>query len=135
MTDDVGAIAAGLSEAQVLDLTDNWDHFCEADYCLMQSEDESYPDDLESAGFVYLDAVDADDLETPFADELGIVEGGSVYRFTPLGLAVRDLARQICAQARPDYAAGFLSGKYDDSSTEMRAVLIALALPRSDREG
>jgi len=36
-------------------------------------------------------------------------------------------ARAICAQARPDYAEGFLSGKYDNSSTEMRAVLLAFA--------
>lgn len=35
-------------------------------------------------------------------------------------------ARAICAEARPDYAAGFLSGEYDKSSTEMRAVMIAL---------
>jgi flagellin-like hook-associated protein FlgL len=35
-------------------------------------------------------------------------------------------ARRICAQARPEYADGFLSGEYDESSTEMRAVLIAL---------
>jgi len=48
-----------------------------------------------------------------------------------------ETARRICAQARPDYAAGFLSGEYDQSSTEMRAVLIALAAPQgtgSNRE-
>lgn len=39
----------------------------------------------------------------------------------------KERARQICAQARPDYAEGFLSGEYDDSSTEMRAVLLALS--------
>ncbi|WP_343518071.1 hypothetical protein [Sphingomonas sp.] len=35
-------------------------------------------------------------------------------------------ARAICAEARPEHAEGFLTGKYDASSTEMRAVLIAL---------
>src|SRR5689334_8566193 len=41
-------------------------------------------------------------------------------------IAPIERARAICAQARPEYAEGFLSGKYDASSTEMRAVLIAL---------
>jgi hypothetical protein len=45
----------------------------------------------------------------------------------PVGEDALREARRICAQARPDYADGFLSGKYDQTSTEMRAVLIALA--------
>lgn len=40
---------------------------------------------------------------------------------------LREAARRICAQARPEYADGFLRGDYDESSTEMRAVLLALA--------
>lgn len=86
---DIAGIAASLTKAQQRDLTSNWDHFCQADYSLMTSDDENYPDALEESGFVCLDGVNADDLETPFADELGIVEGGSVYRLTPLGLQVR----------------------------------------------
>ncbi len=89
MADEVERVARGLSAARRADLTINWDHFCEADYALMASEDENYPDALEADGFVYLDAVNPDDLETPFAWELGIEPGGSVYRLTPLGLAVR----------------------------------------------
>lgn len=90
---DVEKMAAGLSEAVKRDLTDNWDHFCEADRGLIVSDDPNYPDQLEAAGYVEFDAVDDDDLEEPFAWERGIVPGGSVLRLTPLGLALRDHLR------------------------------------------
>lgn len=86
---DVVEVAESLTEAQRRDLTANWDHYCQCDYDLIQTDDENYPDQLEEAGFVFLDGVNEDDLDQFFADELGIIEGGSVYRFTPLGIAVR----------------------------------------------
>lgn len=86
---DLPTLAASLSEAQRADLTANWDHFCDADYTLMKTDDPEYPANLEAAGYVILDAVSDDDLETPFAWELGIEAGGSVYRLTSLGMELR----------------------------------------------
>jgi hypothetical protein len=92
--EEVAAIAGGLSEAMRLALTSDWDAFCQCDWHDMSCEVEGFAERLEEAGFVMLDAVDADDLEQPFADDLGIVPGGSVWRFTPLGLAVRDYLKE-----------------------------------------
>jgi hypothetical protein len=36
------------------------------------------------------------------------------------------MARRICADVRPDYAAGFLSGEFDTSSTEIRTAIAAI---------
>jgi hypothetical protein len=84
-------IVASLSEAQRRDLTVNWDDFCDAERLQLPPD---YPDDLVKAGFVILDAVDDDDLDEAFAWDRGIEPGGSVYRLTPLGLAVRDHIRR-----------------------------------------
>lgn len=89
MSMDVAEIAGRLTKAQRDDLTINWDRFCDADRADIRTQDADYPSELEAAGFVILDEVSADDLETPFAWELGIEPGGSVYRLTSLGLAVR----------------------------------------------
>lgn len=86
---DVAMIAAKLTKAEHDDLTTNWDAFCDCDWQDMSCEAEGFAERLEAAGFVTFDAVTDDDLEGPFADDLGIVPGGSVWRLTPLGLAVR----------------------------------------------
>lgn len=86
----VAEIAGRLSKAQRDDLTKNWDAFCDGDRGDMRTDDPEYPASLEAAGFVKWDSVDADDLEDAFAWERGIEPGGTVYRFTPLGLAVRN---------------------------------------------
>lgn len=86
---DLDVLAKGLTEAQRRDLTSNWDHFCDADHGDIRSDDPNYPDALIAAGYVFIDAVDDDDLETAFAWELGIEAGGLVCRLTPSGLALR----------------------------------------------
>jgi hypothetical protein len=86
---NVEGIARGLTKVQRAALTSDWDAFCDCDWQDMSCEVEGFPEGLEADGFVTFDAVDEDDLEQPFADELGIVPGGSVWRLTPLGLAVR----------------------------------------------
>lgn len=94
MTPDVSAICAGLSAAEKRALTSDWDAFCDCDWGDMSCEVDGFAERLEAAGFVTFDAVDDDDLETPFADELGIVAGGSIWRLTPLGLSVRAYLEQ-----------------------------------------
>ena len=77
-------------------------------------------------------AREADDHHSPTEFTTSLADRGETSATPPVvsGEATTlELARQICAQARPDYADGFLSGKYDGSSTEMRAVMIALSTP------
>ena len=93
---EASAIAERLTPEQKRDLTINWDDFCDADRLQLPPD---YPDALMKARFVILDAVDEDDLETSFAWELGIEPGGSVYRLTPLGLAVRTLLKDNLHEA------------------------------------
>lgn len=91
---EVAEIARGLTKTQREDLTNNWDAFCDGDRGDVQSDDPEYPWALEGAGFVEWGSVDADDLEDPFAWERGIEPGGTIYRLTPLGLAVRDYLKE-----------------------------------------
>ncbi len=89
MQNDVATIARGLTKAQRLALTSDWDHFCQCDWQEMSCDVDGFEEALEAAGFVEFDAVSDDDLQQPFADELGIEAGGSVWRLTKLGAAVR----------------------------------------------
>lgn len=79
MTDATAAIPyAELTSEQKLRAF--WMDFCQAD-----PAPETFADDMESAGLIFLDGVEADDLEAPFADELGIYPGGSIWRLTDEG--------------------------------------------------
>ncbi len=86
---DVAEIARKLSESEKRDLTSNWDHFCDADYGLMRSDDAEYPAELEKAGYAELIPVDADALDSSFAWERGIEKGGMMWSLTASGQAVR----------------------------------------------
>lgn len=90
-TPDLSEIVKGLTEGQKRDLTSNWDHFCDADYSDLRTDDPNYPEALEAAGYAELVPVDADALDSAFAWERGIIPGGSMWQFTPLGLEVRAL--------------------------------------------
>lgn len=46
-----------------------------------------------------------------------------------------ELARKFCAQARPDYATGFIGGDFDESSTEIRTALIAIRALKMRQRG
>lgn len=59
-----------------------WDAFCDADPCPPE-----FPDEMESAGFISLVPVTADDLEAPFAAERGIEPGGMLWQLTEAGRA------------------------------------------------
>ena len=80
MADTLMEIADRGELAPEVELRAYWDAFCDCD---------SVPDDfqnrMEDAGLIYVDAVDDDDLDDPFAGELGIVPGGSVWRLTAKG--------------------------------------------------
>lgn len=56
-----------------------------SDFCDYDPTPDDFQDRMEAAGLIYLDAVDDDDLDDPFAEELGIVAGGSVWRLTTKG--------------------------------------------------
>ena len=56
-----------------------------ADFCDCDPTPDGFQDRMEAAGLIYLDAVNDDDLDDPFAEELGIVAGGSVWRLTAKG--------------------------------------------------
>lgn len=67
------------------DLAKNWFDFCNSDAfegC------DTFGERMQDAGLLYVDNVDDSDLETPFASELGIVPGGTVYRLTDEGQRV-----------------------------------------------
>ena len=69
-----------LTEAQ--DLQKNWHSFCDCDP--FEGAD-TFPERMEAAGFIELLPVTDDDLEQSFAEELGIVPGGSCWNLTPAG--------------------------------------------------
>lgn len=67
---------------------DYWSAICDCDWHLVPAPViERYEDLLISEGLAFWDGVDEDDLERPFADELGVVEGGSVLRLSLKGEA------------------------------------------------
>lgn len=65
------------------DLRKNWERFCDCDPF---EGSEDFAERMESAGYCELRPVTDDDLETPFAYELGIEPGGSVWDLTAEGL-------------------------------------------------
>lgn len=65
------------------DLRLHWYDFARCDYY-----EADFAERMEAAGLVYLRAVDDDDLEQFFADELGIELGGMVWDLTPAGRAL-----------------------------------------------
>lgn len=60
----------------------HWGDFCDAD-----PTPEGFAEEMEAAGFIEVDAVTEDDLESPFAAERGIEPGGSIWRLTASGRA------------------------------------------------
>jgi len=86
---DVADIAGRLTTEDRAALTSDWDAFCDCDWHLMSCDIKGFAERLEQLGYVTFDAVDDDDLDDAFASERGIVPGGTIWRLTPLGLAVR----------------------------------------------
>ena len=82
MADALMKVAERGELAPDVELRAYWADFCD---CAPAPDDFQYR--MEVAGLIYLDAVDEDDLDNPFASELGIVPGGSVWRLTPEGRA------------------------------------------------
>lgn len=68
--------------AKVADFRKNWGAFCDCDPF---DGADTFADRMEAAGFIEIDSVTAEDLEYSFASELGIVEGGSIWRITAAG--------------------------------------------------
>ncbi len=67
---------------------DYWSAICDCDWHLVPAPViERYEDLLISDGLAFWDGVDEDDLQSPFAEELGVVAGGSVLRLTSKGEA------------------------------------------------
>lgn len=67
---------------------DYWSAICDCDWHeVPEAIRDTYEDTLISQGLAVWDAVDDDDLDNPFAEEIGIVPGGSVMRLTPAGRA------------------------------------------------
>ena len=67
---------------------DYWSAICDCDWHLVPaSVTDRFEDLLIYEGLAVWDGVDEDDLERPFAGELGVVAGGSVLRLTPKGEA------------------------------------------------
>ena len=63
-----------------------WDAFCDCD-----PTPDDFADRMEAAGFIYMRAVDDDDLDDAFAAERGVEPGGTVWDLTPAGrLALKD---------------------------------------------
>lgn len=71
----------------VEDLTANWDAFCDADP--LPHRRDQYPECMESRGHAEMVSVDADELQSSFAEERGIRPGVLMWRLTPAGLALR----------------------------------------------
>lgn len=70
---------------------DYWSAICDCDWHeVPEAIRDTYEDALISQGLAVWGAVDDDDLDNPFADEIGIVPGGSVLRLTPAGRAAFD---------------------------------------------
>lgn len=76
-----------LTEAEWRNLDDfrkHWNTFCDADQF---DGSDTFPERMESAGYIELVPVDDDALEEPFACERGIERGGIMWALTDLGRA------------------------------------------------
>jgi hypothetical protein len=80
MADKLMEIADRGELAPDVELRTYWSAFCDCD-----PSPDDFQDRMEAAGLIVLDAVNDDDLDNPFAREIGIEPGGSVWRLTDRG--------------------------------------------------
>lgn len=73
------------------DLALHWIDFC---HCDRFDGIDTFAERMEAAGLIYLDEVEADDLDDPFASELGIEPGGKVWRLTDEGQRILWIRRR-----------------------------------------
>lgn len=85
---DDGALRMTEDQWRTLDdFRKHWDAFCDCDTIPIDRED--FADRLESEGYIEVRAVTKEDIEsTPFASELGIELGGSLWALTEKGRSV-----------------------------------------------
>lgn len=80
------ALSKVLGEALLYtEFRNNYDAFCQADWF---SGCDTFADRMEAAGLIEVRSVTDDDLERPFAEELGIEPGGNVWDLTEKGRLV-----------------------------------------------
>lgn len=77
----------------------HWHDFCGCDPF---DGSDTFPERMEAAGFIELQPATRDDWEQPFAEELGIVPGGMVWRTTTLGDAALQQDSKVSSGARDD---------------------------------
>lgn len=80
MADTLMEIAERGELSLEVELRAYWAAFCDCD-----PTPDDFQDRMEAAGLIVLDAVNDDDLDNPFASELGIEPGGTVWRLTDRG--------------------------------------------------
>ena len=80
MADTLMEIAERGELSPEVELRAYWAAFCDCD-----PTPDDFQDRMEAAGLIVLDAVNDDDLDNPFASELGIEPGGTVWRLTDRG--------------------------------------------------
>ncbi len=80
MADTLMEVAERGELSPEVELRAYWFAFCDCD-----PTPDDFQDRMEVAGLIALDAVNDDDLDNPFASELGIEPGGSVWRLTDRG--------------------------------------------------
>lgn len=66
----------------------DWHSRCDCDWSLMSGNVETFDDRMEAAGFIRLVPVTRRALEQPFAAELGIEKGGTMWELTAKGRKV-----------------------------------------------
>jgi len=64
------------------DLRENWGAFCSADFF---EGSDTFEERMEAAGYIQLIPVEPEDLDEPFAAELGIEAGGMKWVLTDAG--------------------------------------------------